>query len=85
MPPTPPLHLQTLKQDRLADHLYSNCPFNSLVTTLTTTATIIGNLTLLDDAVKQLDLTPHFRCGSTRFRNARVVRMLLRSKRGTRF
>ena len=84
MSPTPPLHVHTLTPDRLANHLESDSPFNACVTTLTTTAILMGNLSILDDAVKQLDYSPHFRTGTTRFKNARVVRMRLRSKRGIR-
>ena len=84
MSPTPPLHVHTLTPDRLANHLESDSPFNACVTTLTTTAILMGNLSILDDTVKQLDYSPHFRTGTTRFKNARVVRMRLRSKRGVR-
>ena len=83
--PLPPLHVHTLQPERLHDHLYTNSPFNAAVTTLTITATLSGDLSELDKHVCMLNNTPFFRTGSTRFRNARVVRMRLRSARDTRF
>ena len=83
--PLPPLHVHTLQPERLHDHLYTNSPFNAAVTTLTITASLSGDLSDLDEHVCMLNNTPFFRTGSTRFRNARVVRMRLRSTRDTRF
>ena len=66
--------------------MYSACPFNQTVTTMTITAKILGPLARLDTDLQLLDIyTTTFRTGSTRFKNARVVRLRLKSDRGMRW
>lgn len=86
MRPPPALHVCTLVPDRLDEHLYSHCPYNKTVTTMTITARIHGPRLRLDKDLQLLDVYTHtFRTGSTRFKNARVVRMQLKSARGLRW
>ena len=83
---TPALHVGTLRPDLVLHHLHSHDPYNACVTTITATAQLVGNLCRLDDDVLLLDeLTRTFRSGSTRFRNARCVRILLKTERGMRW
>ena len=82
----PPLHIISLKDRDLSAHLYSACPYNQTVTTITCTAKIFGPLSRLDTDLQLLDIyTTTFRTGSTRFKNARVVRLRLKSERGLRW
>lgn len=86
MRPPPALHVHTLTPERLGDHLSSDDPFNQAVTTMTITARIHGPKLRLDDDLQLLDVYTHtFRTGSTKFKNARVVRMQLKSARGLRW
>ena len=83
---SPPLHVVTLKDRDLSAHLYSACPFNQTLTTMTVTAKLQGPLNRLDTDLQLLDIyTTTFRTGSTRFKNARVVRLRLKSDRGMRW
>ena len=80
----PPLHAPTLDPSKMGDHLLSTCPYNAAVTTLSMTARISGPH--LDTDVQILDRRDdHWCTGSTRFRNARVLRMRLKCPRGLRW
>lgn len=82
----PPIHAHSLESGKLSHHLHSSCPFNATVTTMTMTANLLGPRTRLDIDCQLLDIYTHtYRSGSTRFKNARVVRMRLKSERGLRW
>ena len=86
MRPDPPLHVISLREGELGEHLSSNSPYNKCVTTMTMTAKLFGPLHRLDQDLVLLDIyTLTFRTGSTRFKNARVVRLQLKSERGLRW
>ena len=86
MRPDPPLHVVSLHEDELGEHLDSTNPYNKCVTTMTLTAKLFGPMHRLDHDLVLLDIYTHtFRTGSTRFKNARVVRLQLKSDRGLRW